>query len=161
MTDNLGPLRQAMSDLSEHGGSADLYERSLRKSRRTQRRAALATGAAAVVVVFAVGGTVALAARHRAGPSAPPAAAPSAEPDCPTIETLGNLVELPPDWSFAPTEVQCAETWAAADVKRPTGGNVRYLFHYTAGTGWRFHEQGTEWDCQDLGLTRPAPFCTF
>ena len=30
MTDNLGPLRQAMSDLSEHGGTADMYERALR-----------------------------------------------------------------------------------------------------------------------------------
>ncbi|WP_276320374.1 hypothetical protein [Micromonospora zingiberis] len=39
MTDNLGPLRQAMSDLSEHGGSVDLYERSLRKSRQSNLRA--------------------------------------------------------------------------------------------------------------------------
>ncbi|GIM93260.1 hypothetical protein [Paractinoplanes toevensis] len=165
MTDNLGPLRQAMSDLSEHGGSTDLYERTLRRSRQSQRRATAAAGVAAAAVVFAIGGTVALAAGHRPGPVPPPAAAPSSagpgKPDCPSIETLGDLVELPPDWSFASTGVQCAETWAAADVKRPTGGNVRYLFHYTTDTGWRYHEQGTDWDCKELGLTQPAPFCTF
>jgi hypothetical protein len=164
MTDNLGPLRQAMSDLSEHGGSADLYERSLRKSRQSQRRATLATGAAVAAAVFAIGGTVAFAASHRPDLSAAPAAAPSSaapgKPDCPSIETLGDLVELPQGWSFASTRVQCAETWAAADVKRPAGGNVRYLFHYTTDTGWRYHEQGTEWACKELGLTRPAPFCT-
>ena len=164
MTDNLGPLRQALSDLSEHGGNADLYERSLRKSRQSQRRATLATGAAAAAVVFAVGGTVAFAASHRSGRSATPAAAPSSaepgQPGCPSIETLGDLVELPQNWSFASTRVQCAETWAAADVKRPAGGNVRYLFHYTTATGWRYHDQGTQWDCRELGLTQPAPFCT-
>jgi hypothetical protein len=164
MTDDLGPLRQAMSDLSEHGGSTDLYERALRKSRKSQRRATIATGAAAAAVVFAVGGTVAFVAGHRPDRSATPAAAPSSagpgNPDCPSIETLGDLVELPQGWSFAPTGVQCAETWAAAAVKRPAGGNVRYLFHYTTGAGWRYHEQGTEWDCRELGLTQPAPFCT-
>ncbi|WP_328340746.1 hypothetical protein [Micromonospora sp. NBC_00421] len=164
MTDDLGPLRQAMSDLSEYGGSADLYERSLRKSRQSQRRATLATGAAAAAAVFAIGGTVAFAVSHRSDLSAPPAAAPGTTgpetPDCPSIQTLGDLVELPQDWSFASTTVQCAETWAAADVKRPAGGNVRYLFHYTIDTGWRYYEQGTGWECKELGLTRPAPFCT-
>ena len=164
MTDDLGPLRQAMSDLSEHGGSADLYERTLRKSRQSQRRAALATGAAAVAVVFAIGGVVTFAAGHRSGLPTTPAAAPSGaapgEPDCPSIETLGDLVELPQDWSFASTRVQCVETWAAAEVKRSAAGNVRYLFHYTTDTGWRYYEQRAAWDCAELGLTRPAPFCT-
>ena len=164
MTDDLGPLRQAMSDLSEHGGTTDMYERSLRKSRQSQRRATIATGAAAAAVVFAIGGTVALAAGHRSNPSTPPAAAPSSagpgNPECPSIETLGSLVELPQGWSFASTKVQCAETWAAADVQRPAAGNIRYLFHYTTGTGWRYHEQGTGWTCGELGLTQPAPFCT-
>ena len=121
MTDDLGPLRQAMSDLSEHGGSTDLYERSLRKSRQSQRRSALAAGVAAAAVVFAIGGTVAWAAGHRPGPLPPPAAAPSSagpgNPECPSIETLGDLVELPADWSFASTRVQCAETWAAREAE--------------------------------------------
>ncbi|GHJ17937.1 MULTISPECIES: hypothetical protein [unclassified Micromonospora] len=159
MTDNLGPLRQAMSDLSEHGGSADLYERTLRRSRQLHRRATVTTGAAAAALVFAVGGTVAFAVSHWSDPATPPAAAPG-QPDCPSIETLGDLVELPPGWSFASTGVQCAETWAAVDVKRPADGDVRYLFHYTSDAGWRYQEQGSEWDCRELGLTRPAPFCT-
>lgn len=163
MSDNLGPLRQALSDLSEHGGSTDLYERSLQKSRKTQRRATIAGGAAAVVVV-AIGGAVAFTVAHRPETSAPPAAAPSSagpeDPDCPSIEALGNLVELPADWSYASAQVQCAHTWAAADVKRPANGNVRYLFHYTAAAGWRYHDQGVTWKCKDLGLTEPAPFCT-
>ncbi|MEU7590397.1 hypothetical protein AB0A95_29400 [Micromonospora sp. NPDC049230] len=36
-----------------------------------------------------------------------------------------------------------------------------YLFHYSAGTGWRYHDQGSGWNCTDLDLIRPAPFCTF
>ncbi|MEU7981771.1 hypothetical protein AB0B63_24975 [Micromonospora sp. NPDC049081] len=163
MTDDLGPLRQAMSDLSEHGGSADLYERTLRRSRQTQRRATIATGVAAATVVFAIGGTVAFVAGHRPDASTP-AAAPSGagpgQPDCPSVETLGSLVELPPDWSFASPQVQCVQTWATADVKRPSGGNIRYLFHYTAEVGWRYQDQGAGWDCKKLGLTQPAPFCT-
>ncbi|MFY1705582.1 hypothetical protein ACN28G_28360 [Micromonospora sp. WMMA1923] len=164
MTDHFGPLRQAMSDLSEHGGSADLYERSLRRSRQSQRRATLVTGTTAAAVVLALGGTVAFVTSHRPDPWATPAAAPSGagseEPDCPSVEALGDLVELPQGWSFGSVGVQCAQTWAAADVQRPGGGSVRYLFHYTAGTGWRYHDQGTEWDCAELGLTEPAPFCT-
>ncbi|MBM7077087.1 hypothetical protein [Micromonospora humida] len=159
MTDDLGPLRQALSELSEHGGSADLYEGTLRRSRQLRRRATITTGAAAAALVFAVGGTVAFAVNHRPGPSAPPVADPG-QPDCPSIDTLGDLVELPTGWSFASTGVQCVQTWAAAEVKRPAGGDIRYLFHYTAEAGWRYQEQGTEWECRELGLTRPAPFCT-
>ncbi len=162
MTDDLGPLRQALSDLSEHGGTADLYERTLHTSRQSQRRATIAASCAATAVVFAIGGTVTFAATHRPAPPAPPAAAPSrpGNPDCPTIATLEDLVELPADWSFTPAGVKCVQDWAAADVKRPTGGNVRYLFHYTTATGWRYNDQGTTWNCKDLGLTQPAPFCT-
>ena len=163
MTDDLGPLRQAMSDLSEYGGAADMYERSLRRSRQQQRRTAVATGAAAVAMVFAIGGTVAFATRHQPGPLPPPGSTRTADgpqdADCPSTNLLGNLVELPAGWSFAPTEVQCVEGWAAADVRRPDTGGVIYLFRYTPGTGWRYHDQGTRWDCKDLGLTEPAPFC--
>ncbi|KWV34644.1 hypothetical protein [Micromonospora rifamycinica] len=164
MTDSLGPLRQAMAELSEHGGSADLYEGALHRSRRSQRRAAVATGVAAVAVVSALGGVVALAVGHRSDLSGTPAATPGGagpgNPDCPSVDALGALVELPKGWSFTATGVQCAQTWAAADVTRPAGGNVRYLFHYATDTGWRYYGQGAEWDCAELGLTRPAPFCT-
>ena len=162
MTDDLGPLRQAMSDLSEYGGATDMYEPALRRSRKQQRRTAVATGAASVAVVFAIGGTVAVAIRHRPDPPTPPGSTRTSDgpqnPNCPSTTTLGTLVELPSGWSFAFREVECVETWAAVDVQRPAG-DVVYLFHYTAGTGWRFQDQGTGWDCDDLGLTEPASFC--
>ncbi|MEU7974241.1 hypothetical protein AB0B48_19625 [Micromonospora sp. NPDC049089] len=164
MTDDLGPLRQAMSDLSEHGGTADMYERTLRRSRQSQRRTALTTGAAAATLVFAIGGTVAFATRHRPDPPTPPGSTSTSDgpqnPTCPTTQTLGTLVELPAGWTFASRAVDCVATWAAADVQRPDAGGVIYLFHYTTGTGWRFHDQGTGWDCKDLDLTEPASFCT-
>ncbi|MEV7989875.1 hypothetical protein [Micromonospora sp. NPDC085948] len=164
MTDNLGPLRQAMADLSEHGGTADMYERALRTSRQAQRRMAVTTGAAAVAVVFAIGATVAVAANRRSDTPSPPASAPTSAGSqglgCPSTQTLGNLVELPEGWSFAPRDVECVETWAAADVQRSDASSVIYLFHHTAGTGWRYHDQGNGWDCTDLDLTEPATFCT-
>ncbi|MCG5446009.1 hypothetical protein NIE79_004573 [Micromonospora sp. NIE79] len=164
MTDDLGPLRQAMSDLSEHGGTTDMYERALRRSRQVQRQRAVTTGAAAVAVMFAIGGTVALATRHRPDPPTPPASTRTSDgpqnPTCPSTRTLGTLVELPAGWSFDSRAVECVETWAAADVRRPDASGVIYLFHYTTGTGWRFQDQGTGWDCKDLGLTEPASFCT-
>ncbi|MFI5927760.1 hypothetical protein ACIA3K_17445 [Micromonospora sp. NPDC051543] len=164
MTDDLGPLRQAMSDLSEYGGEADMYERALRRSRQSQRRAALATGAAAVAVVVAIGGTVAVATRDRADPPLPPAASGTGDGaqtvDCPSTQVLGDLVELPAGWTFSSRPVECAQTWAAVDVERPGAGGLIYLFHYTPGTGWRFQDQGNGWDCTELGLTEPASFCT-
>ncbi|MEU1587275.1 hypothetical protein [Micromonospora sp. NPDC005710] len=164
MTDNLGPLRQAMSELSEYGGSADMYERTLRRSRQVQRRQVVTTSAAAVALVFAIGGTVAFATRNQAAPPMPPASASTSagpqNPTCPSTKDLGALVELPTGWSFASRPVECVETWAAADVQRADASSVIYLFHYTAGTGWRFQDQGNGWDCKALGLTQPASFCT-
>ncbi|MEU5779492.1 hypothetical protein [Micromonospora lupini] len=163
MTDNLGPLRQAMSDLSELGGTADMYERTLRRSRQVQRRRAVATGVA-VAAVFAIGGTATFATLHRPDPLLPPAATPTSvdpqKPTCPSTESLGTLVELPAGWSFASRPVECVETWAAVDVERPDAGAIIYLFHYTPGTGWRLQDQSTGWDCKELGLTEPATFCT-
>jgi hypothetical protein len=165
MTDNFGSLRQAMSDLSEHGGSTDMYERSLRKSRQSQRRITVTT-AVAVAVVAAVGGTVALAAADRPNLSAPvadeppgPSAASPSSPGCPSAKDLQQLVELPTGWSFVPSGVQCAQGWAAIAVKRPASGNGIYLFHYKAGTGWRYYDEGTGWNCKDLGLTEATTFC--
>ncbi|MEK8104091.1 hypothetical protein NKG94_01305 [Micromonospora sp. M12] len=45
-------------------------------------------------------------------------------------------------------------------MERPDGGAVIYLFRYTAGTGWRYQDQGTGWNCEDLGLNERASFCT-
>ncbi|GID97668.1 hypothetical protein ACFQFC_12910 [Amorphoplanes digitatis] len=94
MTDDFGPLRQAMSDLAEHGGSTDLYERALHKSRRSQRRTAVATSAAAAVAVFAVGGAIAFAGR--AGPRAPVATRPPAPSAAPTSAATTAPSPTPP-----------------------------------------------------------------
>jgi len=186
MTDNLGPLRQAMSDLAEHGGSTDMYERVLRKSRQSQRRTAVVAGAAAV---FAVGGAVAYATANRPGPPTPGATQPPAPsagptspatsaapsrtppspnwtsnrpryPGCPSAKTLERLADLPKGWYFVPSSVQCWKGWAMADPEGPTPGDGIYLFQYQAGKGWRYHSQGSAYQCQDLGITSGnPPFC--
>ncbi|MEV6637699.1 hypothetical protein AB0M54_43915 [Actinoplanes sp. NPDC051470] len=189
MTDNLGPLRQAMSDLAEHGGSTDLYERSLHKSRQVQRRVRVAAAAAAAVAVFAIGGAVALVNADRPGPPAPVAtgkpspsvaptsAAPSVTPtppapnktttsnrpqypDCPSAKTLEKLADLPADWRFRPSQVECWRTWATAVPEGPDVGDGVFLFKYKAGTGWRLHSEGSGFHCADLGITSGnPPFC--
>jgi hypothetical protein len=198
MNDDLGQLRQAMSDLAEHGGDTDMYERTLHKSRQSQRRIRLAVGAAAAAVVFAIGGTVAFATANRPAPStpvatqtpapAPTSAAPSVTPTspapsttppsssvppsstrtsnrpqypgCPSAKTLERLADLPTGWHFVPSGVRCWRNWATADPKRPTVGDGFFLFHYQAGTGWRFHSEGSGYHCKDLGITTGnPPFC--
>ncbi len=99
MSDDFDRLRRTMAELSEHGGGADLYERTLRTSRRmTRRRNALAGGAVAVAVL-GLGVPVALAGRDRdasppiaatpapASPTPPPSASPSPSPARPSVPT--------------------------------------------------------------------------
>ncbi|MBG0566628.1 hypothetical protein [Actinoplanes aureus] len=198
MTDEFGPLRQAMSDLAEHGGNTDLYERSLRTSRKLQRRTALVVGSAGVAVVFAIGGAVAVATANRPGPPTPAATQPAAPstaptsapsvaptsaapsttppssvpptssrtsnrpryPDCPSAKTLEKLADLPKDWRFVPSSVECWKDWATAAPEGPNLGDGIYLFRYKAGTGWRFHSEGSGFICQELGITSGnPPFC--
>ncbi|MFE9193032.1 hypothetical protein ACFYL6_25860 [Micromonospora sp. NPDC007208] len=73
------------------------------------------------------------------------------------MAALQTLVELPKGWSL--TDVKCFKDWATADPQGPTAGDGVYLFHHVAGTGWKYHDQGSDWDCKDLGLSEPAPFC--
>ncbi len=204
MTDDFGPLRQAMSDLAEHGGSTDMYERALRKSRESQRRAAVATAAAAAAAVFAIGGAVALATANGPVPPTPvatrpptpdatptpaatstapsaaptsaaptsPSSAPQASsasprtsnrpryPDCPSAKALEKLVDLPEDWHFVPSSVECWRGWATAGTEGPSAGDGVFLFRYKTGTGWRFHSEGSGFHCEDLGITSGnPPFC--
>jgi hypothetical protein len=211
MTDNLGPLRQAMSDLAEHGGATDMYERSLRRSKQVQRRNRIATGVAAAVVVFAVAGAIPFLAGNKPDPSTPvatqaptpsvaptseppsispsspvpattnPAARPSSKkpsstpptskrpqyPSCPSAKTLERIARdvpedeaLPKDWHFPASSVECWQTWATADPEGPSPGDGFYLFHYKAGTGWRYHSQGSGYQCSDLGIdSSDPPFC--
>ncbi|MFG1605312.1 hypothetical protein [Actinoplanes sp. NPDC049265] len=86
MTDNLGPLRQAMSDLAEHGGATDMYERSLHRSRQVQRRNRIATGVGAAVVVCVVAGTIPFLAGNRPDRSAPVATQAPTPSTTPTSE---------------------------------------------------------------------------
>jgi hypothetical protein len=74
MTDDFTRLRGAMTDLAEHGGSPDLYERALHTSRRLRWRSALATGATAAAGVVAIVTGVALSGRLVPGPTPPPVA---------------------------------------------------------------------------------------
>jgi hypothetical protein len=200
MTDEFGPLRQAMSDLAEHGGSTDLYERALHKSRQSQRRTAVVTSAAAAVAVFAVGGAIAFASRP--GPPTPaatqqpaPSVAPTSAattapsptppsptlpsstppsstssssrasdrpkyPECPSAKSLEKLVDLPKDWYFVASSVECWRGWATAEPEGPNRGDGIYLFKYQAGKGWRYHSQGSGYLCQELGITSgKPPFC--
>ncbi|MBW4704410.1 hypothetical protein [Micromonospora sp. RL09-050-HVF-A] len=77
--------------------------------------------------------------------------------DCPSASTLQKLVELPAGMTFG--KVECVKDWAGAAPQGPKAGDGVYLFHYTAGTGWKYYGEGSGHDCKDLGLTVPAPFC--
>ncbi|WFE63564.1 hypothetical protein [Micromonospora sp. WMMD714] len=76
---------------------------------------------------------------------------------CPSGATLEKLVELPKGMTFG--RVDCVKDWAGADPQGPKTGDGIYLFHHTAGTGWKYYGEGSGYDCKDLGLTEPAPFC--
>ena len=94
MTDDHDRLRQAMEDLSKHGGNADMYERALAKARQMRRRnTMMATGAAAVAALGIAGGIVAVAGGRpsdvrvavkpsatSSSPSSPPSVSPSLSP---------------------------------------------------------------------------------
>ncbi|QDY07853.1 hypothetical protein FJK98_12300 [Micromonospora sp. HM134] len=77
--------------------------------------------------------------------------------DCPSGTDLQKLVELPKGMTFG--SVECVKDWAGAVPQGPKTGDGVYLFHYTAGTGWKYYGEGSGYDCKDLGLTEPAPFC--
>ena len=80
---------------------------------------------------------------------------------CPSAKALEKLVDLPEGWHFVPSKVQCWKGWATAEPRRTTPGDGVYLFRYHAGTGWRYHSQGSAFDCKDLGINEPAPFCGY
>ena len=78
---------------------------------------------------------------------------------CPSAKTLEKLVDLPKDWYFVPSSVECWKGWATADPEGPTPGDGFYLFQHKTGTGWRYHSQGSGYHCKDLGINEAAPFC--
>lgn len=69
-------------------------------------------------------------------------------------------MNLPTGWHFVPSSVECWKGWATADPEGPTPGDGVYLFQYKAGPGWRYHSQGSGFQCKDLGITSGnPPFC--
>ncbi|MEV4772896.1 hypothetical protein [Micromonospora humida] len=80
-----------------------------------------------------------------------------ASANCPSGTDLQKLIELPKGMTFG--NVECVKGWAGAVPQGPKTGDGVYLFHYTAGTGWKYYGEGSGYDCRDLGLTEPAPFC--
>ena len=83
---------------------------------------------------------------------------------CPSAKTLERVIgeteeALPEDWHFV--QVRCWKAWATAGVTGPTHGDGVYLFRYGAGTGWRYHSQGSGYHCEDIGIHEPAPFCQY
>ncbi|MCY1136368.1 hypothetical protein OWR29_00035 [Actinoplanes sp. Pm04-4] len=92
MTDDHGRLRRAMADLAEHGGNADMYARTLRKSRQSQRRTRIAATATAAAAVFTIAGAVAYATADRSAPTPPiatysPTSSPTPTPTPPPTPT--------------------------------------------------------------------------
>lgn len=95
-------LRQTMSDLAEHGGNTDLYDRTLRASRRLGRNRWIATISGLAAAILVIAAPIAVANVKRAAPPAivavtptittpvptqPVTSAPSVPPSSPTGET--------------------------------------------------------------------------
>ncbi|WP_433311375.1 hypothetical protein ACQP0U_24780 [Micromonospora sp. CA-269861] len=57
--------------------------------------------------------------------------------------------------------MECWKGWATAEPDGPATGDGVYLFQYKTGTGWRYHSQGSAYDCKNLGINEPAPFCQY
>ena len=91
--------------------------------------------------------------------SAAPTSAAPVSAGCPSAKELEKLYDLPEGWSFVPSSVECWKNWATAASEGPSQGDGIYLFQYRAGTGWKYHSQGSGYLCEDLGIDEPAPFC--
>lgn len=55
-----------------------------------------------------------------------------------------------------------SETWpswlAGSHVHTlPLSAHGVYLFRYVTGAGLKYYDQGSGWDCKDLGLSEPVP----
>ncbi|MFC6019730.1 hypothetical protein ACFP2T_26425 [Plantactinospora solaniradicis] len=80
---------------------------------------------------------------------------------CPSAKALEKLADLPRGWHIVASSVECWKEWATADPEGPTVGDGVYLFRYKAGSGWRYHSQGSGYHCKDLGINEAAPFCQY
>ncbi|MEV6637701.1 hypothetical protein AB0M54_43925 [Actinoplanes sp. NPDC051470] len=80
---------------------------------------------------------------------------------CPSAKALEKLTDLPKDWHFVPSSVECWKGWATASPEGPATGDGVYLFRNQAGSGWRYHSQGSGYHCKELGINEAAPFCQY
>ena len=103
MTDDFPRLRGAMTDLAEHAGSTDLYERALHTSARLRRRTVLAAAgtAAIAVTVISVGVAVAGGTPRLAPP--PPAQSPTYVPSPPASPGPSSAPSPTPPSSAPPS----------------------------------------------------------
>jgi hypothetical protein len=84
---------------------------------------------------------------------------PAGVAKCPSAKALEKLADLPEDWYFVPSTVECWKGWARATPDGPDHGDGFYLFRYKAGNGWKYHSQGSAYECQELGIKEESPFC--
>jgi hypothetical protein len=110
--------------------------------------------------------TQATKAPNTKSPTRPVATRTAEGVKCPSAKTLERVARdqsmsveesLPEDSDFV--QVKCWKEWATAGVKGPYPGDGVYLFRYSAGSGWKYHSQGSGYHCQDLGIKEAAPFC--
>lgn len=123
MTGDFDRLRGAMSDLAQHGGSPDVYERALHTSHRRHRRTMLATtGGVAAAVLVAVGAGVALG---RGSPhAAPPATGQpfSSSTPSPTPSLSLSPTVTPSSMSSSPSTSSRTSRPPAPHSSAPAGG---------------------------------------
>jgi hypothetical protein len=99
----------------------------------------------------------------------PPAATKTADRTaedvkCPSAATLERAARnapadesLPENWRLV--HVECWKGWVRAGTEGPNTGDGKYLFRYRAGSGWRYHSQGSAYECKALGIHERSPFC--
>lgn len=160
------PLRRALTDLSERAADADLYDRSLRTSRRLARRRRTFTGAAAVllaipILLFGGNGSSQTPTYPGAGPSSaatPPTASPNATrlPGCPVdstklytaLQTNTAITQNLPSSLSGLQGVSCYQDYATALTKAPGADTASVLFHYDRTTSvWSAIDFGSSMTC--------------
>ncbi|MBF9132299.1 hypothetical protein I0C86_25615 [Plantactinospora sp. S1510] len=156
MTDDLDPLRRAMGDLAEHGGNADLYERSLATSRRMRRRGTMLNVGATAIAVLGIGAGI--AAINGGAPGRGPVVGLSGPVSTPTLRSPSPAqsppASSPPTRSPASSASSRAPVSDGCPVRASTLQRVAQL-----SDGYRIDADSVEcWKgWASAGLTAPTP----
>ena len=177
MSNDFDRLRQTMSELSEHGGNTDLYDRSVLASRRMTRNRRVSAGLAVAAATVAIAAPVALADARRSAPApitpatgAPVPTTTMAPPSLPASSS--PAVSRAPAGSRSPSaaaadgcpltakmlkpgtgisdwsKIECHSPWAiAVPGEGATGGDGVFVFRYSAGR-WTEAGQGSSEYCE-------------